>query len=174
MLPPAEFGRNDHREYALHFTLGFEFEDNMRYCTFQVLIVQGHRHLYRHQEVQMTQTPPQNPAFKKEWIRNVHFYEFSKILYRSKFSESIKERETSFAPDIPITPPSSNSTVSAQREGPQETSAPKKRPRTAFTPEQIKRLESEFAKNKYLSVAKRMELSKSLNLTETQVIFGYF
>ena len=56
------------------------------------------------------------------------------------------------------------------REGPQETSAPKKRPRTAFTPEQIKRLESEFAKNKYLSVAKRMELSKSLNLTETQVI----
>lgn len=46
---------------------------------------------------------------------------------------------------------------------------PKKRPRTAFTPEQIKRLEGEFAKNKYLSVAKRMELSKALNLTETQV-----
>ena len=93
------------------------------------------------------------------------------FLSRRKFSESIKERETSFAPDIPITPPSSNSTASAQREGPQETSAPKKRPRTAFTPEQIKRLESEFAKNKYLSVAKRMELSKSLNLTETQVIY---
>ena len=50
--------------------------------------------------------------------------------------------------------------------------APKKRPRTAFTPEQIKRLESEFAKNKYLSVAKRMELSKSLNLTETQVLYA--
>ena len=86
-----------------------------------------------------------------------------------EFSESLKEREASFAPEIPITPPSSNSTVSAQRDAPQETSAPKKRPRTAFTPEQIKRLESEFAKNKYLSVAKRMELSKSLNLTETQV-----
>lgn len=45
----------------------------------------------------------------------------------------------------------------------------KKRPRTAFTPEQIKRLENEFQKNKYLSVGKRMELSKGLKLTETQV-----
>ena len=45
----------------------------------------------------------------------------------------------------------------------------KKRPRTAFTPEQIKRLEDEFQKNKYLSVGKRLELSKALKLTETQV-----
>nr|AAW24455.1 CG13424-related protein 2 [Oikopleura dioica] len=50
-----------------------------------------------------------------------------------------------------------------------ESDVPKKRPRTAFTPEQIKRLEAEFSKNKYLSVAKRMELSKALNLTETQI-----
>nr|CAB3225071.1 Nkx-C transcription factor protein [Phallusia mammillata] len=45
----------------------------------------------------------------------------------------------------------------------------KKRPRTAFTPDQIKRLESEFHRNKYLSVGKRMELSKALKLTETQI-----
>lgn len=45
----------------------------------------------------------------------------------------------------------------------------KKRPRTAFTPDQIKRLETEFLKNKYLSVGKRIELSKTLELTETQV-----
>ncbi|XP_039268043.2 uncharacterized protein LOC120343040 isoform X1 [Styela clava] len=45
----------------------------------------------------------------------------------------------------------------------------KKRPRTAFTPEQIKRLETEFQRNKYLSVGKRMELSKALKLTETQI-----
>ena len=45
----------------------------------------------------------------------------------------------------------------------------KKRPRTAFTPEQIKRLEGEFTRNKYLSVGKRMELSKALKLTETQI-----
>ena len=108
-------------------------------------------------------------SFQKGMDQKFTFFTKFKIFNPRKFSESIKERETSFAPDIPITPPSSNSTVSAQREGPQETSAPKKRPRTAFTPEQIKRLESEFAKNKYLSVAKRMELSKSLNLTETQV-----
>ena len=45
----------------------------------------------------------------------------------------------------------------------------KKRPRTAFTNEQIKELESDFQKSKYLSVCRRMELSKSLSLTETQI-----
>ena len=45
----------------------------------------------------------------------------------------------------------------------------KKRPRTAFTNEQIKALESEFQRSKYLSVARRMELSKTLKLTETQI-----
>ena len=45
----------------------------------------------------------------------------------------------------------------------------KKRPRTAFSAAQIKALEAEFDKNKYLSVSKRMQLSKQLKLTETQV-----
>jgi len=45
----------------------------------------------------------------------------------------------------------------------------RKRPRTAFTNEQIKELESDFQKSKYLSVCRRMELSKSLKLTETQI-----
>nr|CAD7596758.1 unnamed protein product [Timema genevievae] len=44
----------------------------------------------------------------------------------------------------------------------------KKRPRTAFTAAQIKSLEAEFERNKYLSVAKRLQLSRSLKLTETQ------
>ena len=48
----------------------------------------------------------------------------------------------------------------------------KKRPRTAFTATQIKSLESEFERNKYLSVAKRLQLSKLLNLTETQVQYN--
>lgn len=49
----------------------------------------------------------------------------------------------------------------------------KKRPRTAFTASQIKSLEAEFERNKYLSVAKRCQLSKSLKLTETQVTYIY-
>ena len=49
----------------------------------------------------------------------------------------------------------------------------KKRPRTAFTAAQIKALECEFEKNKYLSVSKRMQLSKQLKLTETQVSLGF-
>ena len=47
----------------------------------------------------------------------------------------------------------------------------KKRPRTAFTAAQIKALENEFEKNKYLSVSKRTQLSKQLKLTETQVSY---
>lgn len=47
----------------------------------------------------------------------------------------------------------------------------KKRPRTAFTASQVKALESEFERNKYLSVAKRSQLARSLKLTETQVSF---
>nr|XP_018906604.1 PREDICTED: homeobox protein HMX3-like [Bemisia tabaci] len=45
----------------------------------------------------------------------------------------------------------------------------RKRPRTAFTASQIKTLEAEFQRNKYLSVAKRSFLSKTLQLTETQI-----
>ncbi|XP_069688178.1 homeobox protein ceh-19 [Periplaneta americana] len=55
---------------------------------------------------------------------------------------------------------------SSSSSGPDER---KKRPRTAFTAAQIKALEAEFEKNKYLSVAKRLQLSKSLKLTETQI-----
>lgn len=45
----------------------------------------------------------------------------------------------------------------------------KKRPRTAFSASQIKALETEFERGKYLSVAKRTALAKQLQLTETQV-----
>lgn len=45
----------------------------------------------------------------------------------------------------------------------------KKRSRTAFSLEQIKALEFEFERSKYLSVSKRMCLASRLDLTETQV-----
>ncbi|KYQ52919.1 BarH-like 1 homeobox protein [Trachymyrmex zeteki] len=68
-----------------------------------------------------------------------------------------------------------NSTTSAERDIQEKTVAAisdderKKRPRTAFTATQIKSLEAEFERNKYLSVAKRLQLSKNLKLTETQI-----
>jgi len=68
-----------------------------------------------------------------------------------------------------------NSTTGAERDIQEKTVAAisdderKKRPRTAFTATQIKSLEAEFERNKYLSVAKRLQLSKNLKLTETQV-----
>ncbi|KAL2749419.1 homeobox protein MSH-D-like [Vespula maculifrons] len=67
-----------------------------------------------------------------------------------------------------------NSTTGVEREIQERTANAisdderKKRPRTAFTAAQIKSLEAEFERNKYLSVAKRLQLSKTLKLTETQ------
>lgn len=45
----------------------------------------------------------------------------------------------------------------------------KKRKRTAFTGTQVKELEGEFRRSKYLTISRRTELSKSLKLTETQI-----
>ncbi|XP_031364661.1 homeobox protein ceh-30 [Apis dorsata] len=44
-----------------------------------------------------------------------------------------------------------------------------RKPRQAYSAKQLERLEAEFKIDKYLSVSKRMELSKSLNLTEVQI-----
>ncbi|XP_065209926.1 homeobox protein vent1B-like [Planococcus citri] len=44
-----------------------------------------------------------------------------------------------------------------------------RKPRQAYSAKQLERLESEFKIDKYLSVSKRMELSKALNLTEVQI-----
>lgn len=44
-----------------------------------------------------------------------------------------------------------------------------RKPRQAYSVQQLERLESEFQSDKYLSVNKRMELSTSLNLTEIQI-----
>ncbi|KAH0954434.1 hypothetical protein HN011_010042 [Eciton burchellii] len=69
-----------------------------------------------------------------------------------------------------------NSITSADRDVQERTTTTisdderKKRPRTAFTAAQIKSLEAEFERNKYLSVAKRLQLSKTLKLTETQQV----
>lgn len=44
-----------------------------------------------------------------------------------------------------------------------------RKPRQAYSAKQLERLENEFKVDKYLSVSKRMELSKALNLTEVQI-----
>lgn len=45
--------------------------------------------------------------------------------------------------------------------------------RTAFTDHQLNTLESNFERQKYLSVQDRMELAAKLNLTDTQVKTWY-
>ena len=48
-----------------------------------------------------------------------------------------------------------------------------RRPRTAFTSQQLLELERQFKMNKYLSRPKRFEVATLLCLTETQVILSY-
>ncbi len=49
-----------------------------------------------------------------------------------------------------------------------------RRPRTAFTSQQLLELEHQFKLNKYLSRPKRFEVATSLMLTETQVNLRHF
>ncbi|XP_032513044.2 homeobox protein engrailed-1a-like [Danaus plexippus] len=51
----------------------------------------------------------------------------------------------------------------------QKRSGPERKPRQAYSAKQLERLESEFKLDKYLSVSKRLELSKALGLTEVQI-----
>ena len=46
-----------------------------------------------------------------------------------------------------------------------------RRPRTAFTSQQLLELEKQFKENKYLSRPKRFEVATGLCLTETQVFY---
>ncbi|XP_075217836.1 homeobox protein E60-like [Lycorma delicatula] len=44
-----------------------------------------------------------------------------------------------------------------------------KRPRTAFSGDQLSRLKSEFTENKYLTERRRQELARELGLNEAQI-----
>lgn len=44
-----------------------------------------------------------------------------------------------------------------------------RKPRQAYSTLQLERLECEFKQDKYLSVSKRLDLSRNLNLTEVQI-----
>ncbi|KAL3837234.1 hypothetical protein ACJMK2_022602 [Sinanodonta woodiana] len=50
-----------------------------------------------------------------------------------------------------------------------EKSAESKRPRTAFTTEQLQKLKLEFEKNRYLTEERRQNLSQELDLNENQI-----
>ncbi|XP_045210374.2 homeobox protein engrailed-1-B-like [Mercenaria mercenaria] len=50
-----------------------------------------------------------------------------------------------------------------------EKTADEKRPRTAFTTEQLRKLKDEFEANKYLSESRRQQLARELNLNESQI-----
>ena len=52
---------------------------------------------------------------------------------------------------------------------PREKKPDEKRPRTAFTNEQLARLKKEFEDNRYLTESRRQDLAKELGLNESQI-----
>lgn len=73
-------------------------------------------------------------------------------------------------------PSTSRSPISPPHSGPRSrkpkkktTSKEDKRPRTAFTAEQLQRLKSEFQTNRYLTEQRRQNLAQELGLNESQI-----
>ncbi|CAG0919182.1 unnamed protein product [Notodromas monacha] len=75
--------------------------------------------------------------------------------------------------DTHASPPGGAESDSSEAPKPQGRRARKpgidRKPRQAYSAKQLERLEAEFKQDKYLSVSKRMDLSKTLNLTEVQI-----
>ncbi|XP_015181680.1 PREDICTED: homeobox protein engrailed-1a-like [Polistes dominula] len=59
--------------------------------------------------------------------------------------------------------------VKRSQGGPKSGSPEEKRPRTAFSNEQLSRLKKEFAENRYLTEIRRQQLSRDLGLNEAQI-----
>ena len=58
--------------------------------------------------------------------------------------------------------------------GPHPMLSKTRRPRTAFTSQQLLELERQFKQSKYLSRPKRYEVANTLGLTETQASRNFF
>ncbi|XP_018326531.1 homeobox protein ceh-30 [Agrilus planipennis] len=93
------------------------------------------------QEMPFGSTP--NTVFYGNWLGNIHDHKASSHLFGVQTPKSSNRRSRKPGLD--------------------------RKPRQAYSAKQLERLESEFKVDKYLSVSKRMELSKALNLTEVQI-----
>ncbi|KAK5877775.1 hypothetical protein CesoFtcFv8_025250 [Champsocephalus esox] len=77
-------------------------------------------------------------------------------------SRKPKKKSTTTTTTTPTTPPTSSSSSSSS-------SKEDKRPRTAFTAEQLQRLKTEFQTNRYLTEQRRQHLAQELGLNESQI-----
>ncbi|XP_043948522.1 homeobox protein ceh-19 isoform X6 [Drosophila biarmipes] len=100
-------------------------------------------------------------AVVKEWTTsnlfiktNIEIYNFSKILFQMKRTQYLS--------------PYMTNAINFRGKQLRKQFTDRK-PRQAYNASQLEKLEKEFNVNKYLSVGKRVELSKSLSLTEVQI-----
>ncbi|VVC94873.1 unnamed protein product [Leptidea sinapis] len=81
----------------------------------------------------------------------------------------VDEEDYEAADEHNVSSTSSNVEVDDKSSRRPRRAGPERKPRQAYSAKQLERLEAEFKLDKYLSVSKRMELSKALGLTEVQI-----
>ncbi|KAL5245520.1 hypothetical protein ACI65C_012930 [Semiaphis heraclei] len=96
---------------------------------------------------------------------NGHNFSYSSLLYGGWFAAAAAAAVANKTPPSHLFGLQAPKTVGRRSRKP----GLDRKPRQAYSAKQLERLEAEFKTDKYLSVSKRMELSKALNLTEVQI-----
>ncbi|VVC35576.1 Homeobox domain, metazoa,Homeobox domain,Homeobox domain-like,Homeobox, conserved site [Cinara cedri] len=96
---------------------------------------------------------------------NGHNFPYSSLLYSGWFAAAAAAAVANKTPPSHLFGLQAPKTVGRRSRKP----GLDRKPRQAYSAKQLERLEAEFKTDKYLSVSKRMELSKALNLTEVQI-----
>ncbi|XP_034092216.1 homeobox protein engrailed-2a [Gymnodraco acuticeps] len=111
---------------------------------------------------QASSNPPQSskPMLWPAWVYCTRYSDRPSSGPRSRKPK--KKSTTTTTTTTPTTPPTSSSSSSSS-------SKEDKRPRTAFTAEQLQRLKTEFQTNRYLTEQRRQHLAQELGLNESQI-----
>ncbi|XP_033964743.1 homeobox protein engrailed-2a-like [Pseudochaenichthys georgianus] len=112
---------------------------------------------------QASSNPPQSskPMLWPAWVYCTRYSDRPSSGPRSR---KPKKKSTTTTTTTPTTPPTSSSSSSSSSSSKED-----KRPRTAFTAEQLQRLKTEFQTNRYLTEQRRQHLAQELGLNESQI-----
>lgn len=106
----------------------------------------------------------------KKFILSLLVFFFFFFLHVPDHVVTLTNQYLSLTPSIHTNPnPPSTTGPRSRKPKKKTTSKEDKRPRTAFTAEQLQRLKSEFQTNRYLTEQRRQNLAQELGLNESQI-----
>ncbi|XP_041089499.1 ventrally expressed dharma/bozozok antagonist [Polyodon spathula] len=117
-------------------------------------------------------TPLQSPGFttgQKNRLSTAAVSDAGSVSSADETSGYESEGCRSVSPVYPLSPPKQGSPGPGGDARSEPPGGPGRRPRTAFTAEQINRLERTFKKQSYVGTREKEELRKKLNLSEKQI-----